>query len=346
MVSTYKISIILPIFNVKSYLQSALDSILNQTIDINKLEIIMVDDCSTDGSSEIIDEYSKKYDNFIAIHLDNNSGSAGKPRNIGLEKSQGEYVIFLDPDDEFSLNICEILLEEIENNDADLVTGNALCIMENIEVIDIHYQSNFREIYPNNNLNNFKPFRIWGTIFKKSFLEEYKISFINVATNEDTYFCYKCFFNANKIIYLNDLIGVKHYERSSDEFLSLTHNFSKNNIISTIEAFKEISNLIDYYNPKNNYEFDPFIGNIYWRFANNWNMNNKDKKEIFKKVLEYENNSKYNINLPIHYKIMDFFLKYKLFNVLIVIQKIYSIFVWSKFSRKFLIPKIQQNIVK
>ena len=65
---SYCISIIIPIFNVENFLRPALDSIVNQTFGFEKLEVIMVDDCSTDDSGKIMDEYSDKYENFISIH--------------------------------------------------------------------------------------------------------------------------------------------------------------------------------------------------------------------------------------------------------------------------------------
>ena len=94
-----KISIILPIFNVGSHLRGGIDSLINQSIGNENLEIIMVDDCSSDGSSEIIDEYNEKYDCCKAIHLEENTGAANGPRNIGIENSTGDYIMFLDSDD-------------------------------------------------------------------------------------------------------------------------------------------------------------------------------------------------------------------------------------------------------
>ena len=80
-----KISIILPIFNVGDHLRGGIDSLINQTIGNENLEIIMVNDCSTDGSDKIIDEYAEKYDCCIAIHHEENSGAAFTPRNTGIE---------------------------------------------------------------------------------------------------------------------------------------------------------------------------------------------------------------------------------------------------------------------
>ena len=83
----YKISIIIPVFNVEDTLKNAFDSIKSQTIGFENLEVIFVDDKSTDDSLKIIKEFSKKYNNVKSICLNKNSGFAGKPRNVGIENA-------------------------------------------------------------------------------------------------------------------------------------------------------------------------------------------------------------------------------------------------------------------
>ena len=103
------ISIIIPVYNSKKYIPKTFESLLNQTIGFENLEIIFVDDNSKDNSGEIIDKYSKEYSNVISVHLKENSGFAGRPRNIGIEKSNTEYLMFLDSDDYFNEDACETL---------------------------------------------------------------------------------------------------------------------------------------------------------------------------------------------------------------------------------------------
>lgn len=342
----YKISIILPIFNVEPFLRAALDSILNQTFKLNDLEVIMVNDCSTDKSGDIIDEYDKKYKNFKAIHLKENSGTAGKPRNVGLNYAHGDYIMFLDSDDEFIDDVCEILYNKSLETNADIVTGNAICIQPNKEVLDINYSNKYYEFNPNKNLKIFKPFRIWGTLYKKSLIDDNNIRFIRAATNDDTHFVYNCYLHAKKIVYINDYIGVKYYERGSDEFESLTHKMSKFNIISTYDAFIQLLNLFNSINLTEDFFEDPFIKQIYSRFANKWDMSSNDKKEVFDKIREYLTKSDYVLKLPIHHKILHFFVKHNLNNSLILFQRVYCYLLSTKFSKKFLISKIKRNVVE
>ena len=116
----YKISIVMPVFNASKDLSFALDSILNQTMNLSDIEVIMVDDCSTDSSLSIIHEYCGKYSNFKVIELKENIGAAYGPRNVGLKHVTGEYVMFLDSDDRFHENACETLYNAVSNNDADI----------------------------------------------------------------------------------------------------------------------------------------------------------------------------------------------------------------------------------
>lgn len=125
-----KISIILPIFNVGDHLRGGIDSLINQTIGNENLEIIMVNDCSTDGSDKIIDEYAEKYDCCIAIHHEQNSGAAYTPRNTGLKACTGDYIMFLDPDDRYTPDACEVLYNAVKEYDADMAFGRFRRIFE------------------------------------------------------------------------------------------------------------------------------------------------------------------------------------------------------------------------
>jgi glycosyltransferase involved in cell wall biosynthesis len=83
----------------------------------------MVDDLSTDNSGKIMDEYAEKYENFTSIHNDN-SVVVGKPRNLGMEIATADYIMFLDHDDYFSDDDCEILYNKISTENVGMVFGN------------------------------------------------------------------------------------------------------------------------------------------------------------------------------------------------------------------------------
>lgn len=108
-----KISIIIPVYNVKKYLRECLDSILAQSY--KDFEIILVDDGSTDSSGNICDEYSMKYENIKVLHKNNNGLSSA--RNAGLDIAQGEYILFIDSDDVVSPIMLETLIAHVAGYD-------------------------------------------------------------------------------------------------------------------------------------------------------------------------------------------------------------------------------------
>lgn len=110
------VSVIIPVFNVAPYLAEALESVLSQTY--KNLEIIVVDDGSTDGSGAICDEYATRDQRIVLIHQDNRGLSAA--RNVGLDHATGEVITFLDPDDAFHPAMVKTMLEGLTQASADI----------------------------------------------------------------------------------------------------------------------------------------------------------------------------------------------------------------------------------
>ena len=146
-----KISIILPIFNVGDHLRGGIDSLINQTIGNENLEIIMVNDCSTDGSGEIIDEYAEKYECCKAVHHEKNSGAAYTPRNTGIEECSGDYIMFLDPDDRYTPDACEVLYKAVTENNAQMAFARFRRIFEyggKVQISYSPYMDDLEKYYP------------------------------------------------------------------------------------------------------------------------------------------------------------------------------------------------------
>ncbi|MET3548175.1 glycosyltransferase involved in cell wall biosynthesis [Paenibacillus favisporus] len=116
----YKISVIVPVYNVESYISDCLDSIINQTLGIDQIEVIIVDDGSTDRSIEIAESYTEKHHSVRIIHS-NENGGPGRARNIGLQYVTSNYFAFLDADDFISPNTFEHTLRLFSKFDCDLV---------------------------------------------------------------------------------------------------------------------------------------------------------------------------------------------------------------------------------
>lgn len=114
------ISVIIPIYNREGYIRKCVDSVLGQKGVC--LEIILVDDGSTDKSPQICDEYAKRYDNIRVIHKQNAGLSSA--RNVGLDMAKGDYIVFVDDDDFLPDESLSVLLTLLENNSADVAIGN------------------------------------------------------------------------------------------------------------------------------------------------------------------------------------------------------------------------------
>ncbi len=124
-----KVSVIVPVYNVESYLNKCLDSLVNQTIDSSELDIIVVNDGSPDNSQTIIDEYTAKYDNIRSFIKEN--GGLSDARNYGITFAQGEYIAFLDSDDWVDLDLYEKMYNKAISKDFDMVVSDVKFIYPN-----------------------------------------------------------------------------------------------------------------------------------------------------------------------------------------------------------------------
>lgn len=123
-----KFSIVVPIFNVKNFINQCIDSLIGQ--DYSHLEIILVDDGSTDGSSDVCDEYKKKYNNIVVVHK--NNGGLTSARRSGVNAATGDYVGFVDGDDWVDHDFLSDLYKALKDVDADIITSRGIREYENV----------------------------------------------------------------------------------------------------------------------------------------------------------------------------------------------------------------------
>lgn len=255
----YKISIVIPVFNVEDYLDRALESLRNQTIGFENLEIIFVDDCSTDNSYSIIKNFAEKYDNVFSFCLDKNSGVAGKPRNKGIENATADYLMFLDPDDIFTNYACELLYDEITKENIDVVSGvhtkDGINVypslwLNTITNPDESYVERMNKVNKIDSDRNFNfmvdsiddcpaisaNFGLWTKIFKKSFIDENNIRFPEYIPAEDSTFLWNVFLNAKGIKFINQFI----VEYTVDNNSSVSHQISKKRMIDRLDGYYQM----------------------------------------------------------------------------------------------------------
>lgn len=196
------ISIIVPVYNAEKYLKKCLDSLVNQTK--KELEFILINDGSADKSEEIIKTYKDKRIKYFK----NKNQGIGKTRNFGIEKATGKYIMFLDSDDYFSNDACEILYKTAEKEKADLIVFDYYRVeKENLNEVKIE-SFNATNIKDDPNLLlkiNLGP---CNKIYKSDLIKNNDIKFEENLKYEDTLFVVKAIYKAKKIIKLNKCL---HY---------------------------------------------------------------------------------------------------------------------------------------
>lgn len=207
------ISIIIPVYNVENYLDQCIHSVVNQTY--RNLEIILVDDGSTDYSGQICDVWAEKDRRIRVIHKQN--GGLSDARNVGLDAANGKYIAAIDSDDTVSTEITEHLWEIVEKNDSEIAicdlvhcypgkppvfqsgTKERIFSVEDA-LCELMYQKSFL-------------YAFWGKIYKKSLLDD--IRFPVGKLFEDVAIMYKIFSKANHIVYSDaKLYGYLHRDNS------------------------------------------------------------------------------------------------------------------------------------
>ncbi len=243
----YKITIIIPVYNTEKYLKELCDSICNQTMPLEDIQVVMVDDASTDNSAQIMDEYAEKYSNFVSVKLEKNNKVAGTARNIGMKYAEGKYLMFADADDFYMKDACENLYNEIEEKEADFVTANYINTdfdgkLWNRSIFDKNKYKSFKlSIYDYDKSFYVLNSGVWNKIFRRSFVEENNMKFLEEVPAEDAYFTTSCFMKSDKVYYCNKVIYCYRQRNKGDlGTKSVSFNCSKEYFNGINKAYKEI----------------------------------------------------------------------------------------------------------
>lgn len=230
-----KVSVIIPVYNVEKYVRKCLESVEKQTY--LELEVIVINDGSTDGSYEIIKEYVKKNDNFQCWSIENRG--LGGARNYGVEKAKGEYLFFLDSDDYIAVDCIEKLVGQAQKDESDIVACGNYDVWENGEIICSYmnkYEKNPTNLY-NEPKILFNRVSAWGKLYRKKMFEGLK--FVSRGWYEDMRLIPKLYLRAKKISYVDE--GLVYYVQRKG---SIMNNSSLERNLEIIDAFEDI---MDYY---------------------------------------------------------------------------------------------------
>lgn len=197
-----KISIIVPVYNVEQYLSKCLHSLINQTF--HNIQIILIDDGSTDRSSQMCNQYALSDDRVKVVHKKN--GGLSDARNRGLIEACGEYILFVDSDDYVELNTCEKFCEIIDRGGKpDIITGEAKRILGNCTTMYKYYP--FGQILKGTEVlkiqlqNNLWRIEAWLNLYRRNFLIENNLLFKFGILHEDINWTPQVFLKAQSIVY-------------------------------------------------------------------------------------------------------------------------------------------------
>lgn len=246
----YDISVILPVYNNVQYLEECLDSVLAEKI--LSIEIVAVDDGSTDGSGQMLDDYAGKYENIRVFHQENSG--VGVARNLGLEKAKGEYICYLDSDDYY----CSEVLKK----------GLTLCREKNLDVLFFTYENYFEneiaaERWKNNRVNQpmrkreypKEPIRgremlllfktqleyrvnVFLQMARRVFLQKNHFSFEPGIIFEDIPYTFEVLLQAERVMALNEVLVKRRIRDNSLEHRPTTVHRCKSAFRSLILDYK------------------------------------------------------------------------------------------------------------
>ena len=305
--SKIKISVIVPVFNVEEYLSYSLDSILNQTL--RDIEIICIDDGSTDNSLNILEDYAKK-DERIKIISKENEGQ-GIARNVGLDNACGEFIAFVDSDDFIKKDMLEKLYNKVIDNNVDLVMCKVSSYDNETHVIDddLWYYSlkcfnGFKkEVFNNLDTKEFTHLisvTPYNKLYKRSLIEKNNIRFPEKYIFEDEVFFYHVYLKAERISLINENL---YYYRTNREgsTVSNIHDKDYSDVIHIFRLIRELLYEINYLDIYKNQVYNRFIHLILWRFSqtapkyrqNFFNLMKKD----FCEILDDNSNKDFNFKI-------------------------------------------------
>lgn len=215
------ISVIVPCYNVSSYLDRCINSLINQTIGYEHLEMIFVNDASTDNTLDVLLEYEKKYeDNIIVINCEKN-GRQGTARNIGIRYASCEYIGFLDSDDFIHPAMYEELYNKAIEHDLDVVGCHSMKVMCEEDAKspvnggnDQYYLINSEETRKNF-IASWKPDGIWANIYRKEIIFNYDIWFPEGVVYEDNYWGGLLMFCVNRVYVIDKVLHYYYFNAAS-----------------------------------------------------------------------------------------------------------------------------------
>lgn len=280
------ISVIIPVYNVELYIKRCIESVISQTY--KNLEIILIDDGSTDKSGKICDWYLKKDNRIKVVHQKNQGLSVA--RNTGLNMATGDWIAFLDSDDWIAIDMYEKLLFLAKSNDADISSCNTINVDENGSELEKKDYSDDIKIFNQKEMiaglldQKYVRFEVWNKLWRKTLISN--VRFVAGQVCEDVHFDRILFLKANKMVYIDHPYHFYLYKRPGN-----TNSSFK---VQRFSIFDEFDSLIEDLNERQDIKSSEIVRCIAVRFS----------------LLFYEEAIVSKQSLSIKKQLLDYFKKY------------------------------------
>ncbi len=265
-----EVSVIIPVYNVEKYLEQCLDSVINQTL--KDIEIICINDCSTDNSLEIMQAYATKDSRIKIIDFKKNKGVA-TARNEGIKLAKGTYIGFVDSDDWVDLDFYEKMHNAAHTNNSDLVKGS-------IKLYKINSISDFPEGAEYKTKTKFMYAQyFWSGLYKHDFIQKNNLYFDNLIYSQDRLFVFKAVHLANNFNKIDTTFY--HYRKREDS--ATTGDFTDKKWLCYSKAILDILN-----------------------YLNQIPINQDEYADIINKLIVETTYYTFKFDNKLHYKVFDF----------------------------------------
>lgn len=243
-----KVSVVVPVYNVEKYLSKCLDSLVKQTL--KEIEIILVNDGSTDGSQKIIDEYTNKYPKIVRSYQKINGGLSDA-RNFGIQFCKGEYIGFVDSDDYVNVEMFEKMYKLAHENSFSIVACDYYKVYpQKIERVNARAYDNSKEMFIDTLA------AAWNKIYLRELINKLKVCFPKGLIYEDTEFFCKLIPYVKRIGHISE--PFVYYVQREGSIANTQGN-------KTAQIFDIMTNIVSYY--KDNNKFEEFKEELEYLFV-------------------------------------------------------------------------------
>ena len=257
----YKICVVIPTYNSGSFINSIFDSIKAQSIGFDDIQVIFADDKSDDDYTlDLLKSLDEEYSNVTSVFMDENSGFPGTGRNTGLKLSESKYIIFSDHDDTYNSDAFEVMYNAAEDENADMLITNYYKVYgdekKKVETVFDRQNIVINDFKDDLRIFDLDP-AIWCKLFRRDFLIENDIYFLERMLGEDLYVFIKSAVLSNCTVYLDDFYGYNYYIRNEKGNKSTIHIRNKKYLGKMVEGYHKLDEFLT------DFDLEEYYSNIF-----------------------------------------------------------------------------------